>query len=197
MPALRHQGHVFFGDIALRCHNHKSRWAYDERDIRRAGRVFAQLRLDLDDMAEVQLPAYHDAGERDPEGWGRPDWRRQMVSWMFGEAHRKALVERPYEERRFEERDAWKENGENRLPGGLTWDEFVAAGSRYRHSQNIAGTRPLPLLTRMTTCADCAGRTRRRCGTTVTPTAILRGSWPVAVSSNSDMCSSTLVLSNL
>ncbi|MFI9588326.1 hypothetical protein ACIHCQ_42590 [Streptomyces sp. NPDC052236] len=56
MPGLRQHGHVFFGDIALCCYKHKVRWKYDEREIRRAGRSFAELRLDLDDVVDVELP---------------------------------------------------------------------------------------------------------------------------------------------
>nr|BAU77545.1 hypothetical protein SAVERM_2p101 [Streptomyces avermitilis MA-4680 = NBRC 14893] len=60
----------------MRCYKHKARWTYDERDIRAADRTFAELDLDLDDAVDVQLPAYRDAPERDPEEWHRPDWAR-------------------------------------------------------------------------------------------------------------------------
>jgi hypothetical protein len=46
MPHLRWHGQVFFGDIALRAYKHKARWMFEERDIRRAGQAFAELRLD-------------------------------------------------------------------------------------------------------------------------------------------------------
>lgn len=143
MPDLRLHGHVFFGDIALRCYKHKARWTYDERDIRRAGHAFAELLLDPGDVVDVQLPPFRDIPERDPEEWSRPDWRRQLVSWMFSQARHKAQDGRPYEEWN----DTWKSVGANGLPGDLTWEEFVAASSKYRHSQNIASTRPLQLLT--------------------------------------------------
>ncbi|MFI7298582.1 hypothetical protein [Streptomyces sp. NPDC050121] len=71
------------------------------------------------------------------------DWRRRLVSWMFGLARHKAHDGIPYDEWN----DAWQRVGVNGLPGDLTWEEFVAASSRYRHSQNMAGTRPLELLT--------------------------------------------------
>jgi hypothetical protein len=90
MPDLRQHGHVFVGDIAVRCYKHKARWMYDERDIRRAGQVLADLRLDPDDVVDVQLPSYGDTAERDPEEWSRPGWRRQLVSWMFRQARNKA-----------------------------------------------------------------------------------------------------------
>jgi hypothetical protein len=134
-------GHVVVGDIALRCYKHKARWKYDDRDVRRAGAAFAALRLDLEDRVKVRLPAYRDAEEHGPEDWQQPNWRRQLVSWMFGAAHRKAFEERPDEEG-----DAWKEIGGNGLPGGLTWAEFVAADGRSRDYRTIAGTRPLQLL---------------------------------------------------
>ncbi|MFF0001793.1 hypothetical protein [Streptomyces avermitilis] len=73
MPRLRQHGHVFFGDIAVRCYKHKARWTYDERDIRAAGRTFADMEVDLDDVVDVQLPAYRDIPERDPEEWHRPN----------------------------------------------------------------------------------------------------------------------------
>ncbi|MET7458218.1 hypothetical protein ABZT03_41595 [Streptomyces sp. NPDC005574] len=57
MPGLAQHGHVFFGDIAVRCYKYKARWTYDERDIRCTGQAFAELRLDLDDLVDVQLPA--------------------------------------------------------------------------------------------------------------------------------------------
>ncbi|MGC5346963.1 endonuclease domain-containing protein [Streptomyces sp. DT171] len=37
--------------------------------------------------------------------------------------------------------------GDNGLPGGLAWEEFVAASNRYRHTRNMGGTRLLELLT--------------------------------------------------
>lgn len=64
------------------------------------------------------------------------------MSQMFYQARRKAHDGCPYEERD----NSWKQIGANGLPGDLTWEEFVAASSRYRHSQNMAGTRPLELL---------------------------------------------------
>ncbi|MEU9471238.1 endonuclease VII domain-containing protein [Streptomyces avermitilis] len=143
MPGLAQHGHVFFGDIAVRCYKHKARWMYDERDIRRTGQAFAELRLDLDDVVDVQLPAYRESGASDLEEWQRVDWRRRLVSWMFGLARHKAHDGIPYDEWN----DDWQRVGANGLPGGLTWEEFVAASSRYRHSQNMAGTRPLELLT--------------------------------------------------
>ncbi|WUW19292.1 endonuclease VII domain-containing protein [Streptomyces sp. NBC_01463] len=142
MPGLAQHGHVFFGDIAVRCYKHKARWMYDERDIRRAGQALAEMRLDLDDVVDVQLPAYHESGSN-PEEWQRVDWRRRVVSQMFGQARRKAHDGRPYEEWS----GSWKRVGANGLPGDLTWDEFVAASSRFRYSQNLAGTRFLELLT--------------------------------------------------
>ncbi|MGX1676483.1 hypothetical protein [Streptomyces sp. NPDC055400] len=57
MPGLAQHGHVFFGDIAVRCYKHKARWMYDERDIRRDRQGFAELRLHLDDVVDVHLPA--------------------------------------------------------------------------------------------------------------------------------------------
>lgn len=141
MPGLRWHGHVFFGDIAVRCYKHKTRWTYAERDIRAVGQTFAELDLDLGDVVDVQLPAYRDRAERDPEDWHRPNWRRQLVSWMFDRAYFKLhRAERPYEER-----GDWRTIGPNGLPGGLSWEEFVASSGSRR--QNIAGTRPLQLLT--------------------------------------------------
>lgn len=142
MPGLRQHGHVFFGDIAVRCYKHKARWTYDERDIRAVGRTFAELDLDLDDVVDVQLPAYRDIPERDPEEWNRPNWRRLLVSWMFDRARNKLVQE----ERPYEEWGDWRQIGANGLPSDLTWEEFVASSSRARHLQNIAGTRPLQLL---------------------------------------------------
>ncbi|MDJ0346965.1 endonuclease VII [Streptomyces sp. H10-C2] len=81
MPRLRHHGHVVLGDIAVRCYKHKARWTYDERDIRRAARTLAELPLVLDDVVELHLPAYRDQGE--PGDRQLPDWRRELVAWMF------------------------------------------------------------------------------------------------------------------
>ncbi|MFI2241233.1 endonuclease domain-containing protein [Streptomyces chrestomyceticus] len=142
MPGLRLHGHVFFGDIAVRCYKHKARWMYDERDIRRTGRALAELQLGLDDVVQAQLPPYRDHGACDPKDWDRVDWRHRLVSWMFAQARHKAQDGRPYEEWN----DAWKRVGANGLPGDLTWDELVAA-SVERYSPNMAGTRPLELLT--------------------------------------------------
>ncbi|EPH45361.1 endonuclease domain-containing protein [Streptomyces aurantiacus] len=142
MPGMGHHGHVFFGDIGLRCYKHKARWMYDERDIRRTGQRLAELPLNLDDAVDVRLPAYRDVGVCENEGLSRPDWRRQLVSWMFGQARLKAQDGVPYEEWD----GSWKHIGPNGLPGDLTWEEFVETSSWHRHSQNIAGTRPLQLL---------------------------------------------------
>lgn len=126
----------------MRGYKHKARWAYDERDVRAAGRTFAELDVDLDDVVDVELPAYRDVPERDPEEWHRPDWRR-LMSWMVERARNKLLQE----ERPYEKWGAWTDIGPNGLPGGLTWQEFVSASSQARHLRNIAGTRPLQLLT--------------------------------------------------
>ncbi|MFC9627563.1 hypothetical protein ACFTXM_49095 [Streptomyces sp. NPDC056930] len=163
MPGLRQHGHVFFGDIAVRCYKHKARWTYDERDIRAAGRAFADMEVRLDDVADVQLPAYRDIPEHDPEEWHRPNWRRQLVSWMFNQALRKMLRETRHERlgasRHDDERDSWRHIGANGLPGELTWEEFVAPSSRYQYLQNIAGTRPLELLTGPGRAGSCRGLT--------------------------------------
>ncbi|MEE1736397.1 endonuclease domain-containing protein [Streptomyces sp. BE147] len=144
MPDRAQYDYVLFGDVAVRCYKHKGRWGYAERDIRRAGQTLAELRLDLEDMAVVQLPAYHASGESDWEEWSRTDWRRCLMSWMCGRARDKALREgRPYEEWR----DSYLLIGDNGLPGGLDWEEFVAASNRYRHTRNMGGTRLLELLT--------------------------------------------------
>ncbi|MEW1552220.1 endonuclease domain-containing protein [Streptomyces tsukubensis] len=143
MPGLRQHGHVFFGDIAVRCYKHKSRWTYDERDIRAAGRALADLEVRLDDVVDVRLPAYRDLPDRDPEEWNRPDWRRRLMWWMFDRA-RNQLVEQG---RHYDEWGSWRQIGANGLPGELTWEEFVSSSSSHRHLQNIAGTRPLQLLT--------------------------------------------------
>ncbi|MEW1926775.1 endonuclease domain-containing protein [Streptomyces sp. NPDC088360] len=141
---LKQFGHVFIGDIALRCSKHKGRWMYAEGDIRRAGAVFATLPLDVGDLVDVQLPSYENARRHRPEDLaGRPDWRGQLVRRMFRQARRKCWQERPGEAGR----EAWTQIGANGLPGELTWEEFVTAGSSQQHSHNIAGTRPLPLLT--------------------------------------------------
>lgn len=143
MPGLRRHGHVFFGDVAVRCYKHKARWTYDERDIRAAGGTLVELDLDRDDVVDVQLPPYRDMPERDPEEWQRPNWRRQLVSWMFDRARYKLFRE----ERPYEEWGDWQTIGANGLPGGLSWEEFAASSSKYPHLRNIAGTRPLQLLT--------------------------------------------------
>ncbi|MER6394079.1 endonuclease domain-containing protein [Streptomyces sp. NPDC001523] len=142
MPGLRQHGHVFFGDIAVRAYKHKARWTYDERDIRAAGRALADLEVRLDDVVDAQLPAYRDIPERDPEKWDRPDWRRRLVSWMFSRARNQLLDQG----RHYDEWGSWRDIGANGLPGELTWEEFIAS-SRTRYQQNIAGTRPLQLLT--------------------------------------------------
>jgi Recombination endonuclease VII len=142
IPGLRQHGHVFFGDIAVRCYKHKARWTYDERDIRAAGRALADFDVRLDDVVDVQLPAYRDVPERDPEEWRHPNWRRRLVSWMFDRARNHLLNQG----RHLDEWGSWRQVGPNGLPGELTWEEFIASSST-RHQQNIAGTRPLQLLT--------------------------------------------------
>ncbi|MEU9291902.1 hypothetical protein AB0D57_46740 [Streptomyces sp. NPDC048275] len=116
----------------MRYYKHKARWTYDERDIRAAGRTFAELDLNLDDVVDVQLPAYRDIPERDPEEWHRPNWRRRLVSWMVDRARNKLVRE----ERPYEEWGAWRDIGANGLPGNLTWEEFVASSSQARHLGN-------------------------------------------------------------
>ncbi|WP_406472582.1 endonuclease domain-containing protein [Streptomyces platensis] len=143
MPGLRQLGHVFFGDIEVRCYKHKARWMYVERDIRDAAGVFAEMEVNLDDVVDVQLPPFRDILERDPEEWHRPNWRRQVASWMLDRA-RNQLLEQG---RHYDEWGSWQDIGANGLPGELTWEEFVASSSSHRHLQNIAGTRPLQLLT--------------------------------------------------
>ncbi|MET7571263.1 endonuclease domain-containing protein [Streptomyces sp. NPDC005492] len=143
MVDLRRHNHVVIGDIALRCYKNKSKWTYDERDIRRAAQEFADFHLDADDTVEVQLPAYRDHDEQDPEDWGRADWRRKIASWLFWQARLKHQEGRPYEEWD----DRWKRIGVGGLPGELTWDEFLAARSGARLRENAANTRPLELMT--------------------------------------------------
>ncbi|MEU2069949.1 hypothetical protein [Streptomyces anulatus] len=143
-PALARYDYVLFGDMAVRCYKHKGSWRYAERDIRRAGQTLAELRLDLEDMAVVQLPVYHDDGESDWEEWSRTDWRQSLMSRMCHQARVKASREGcPYEEWR----DIYLRIGDNGLPGGLEWEEFVAASNRFRHTRNMGGTRLLELLT--------------------------------------------------
>ncbi|MEU5415768.1 hypothetical protein [Streptomyces clavifer] len=144
MSGLAQYDYVLFGDVAVRCYKHKGRWGFVERDIRRAGQTLAELRLDLEEMDVVQLPAYHAVGESDGEERSRTDWRQCLMSWMCGRARDKALREgRPYEEWC----DSYLRIGDNGLPGGLGWEEFVAASNRYRHTLNMGGTRLLELLT--------------------------------------------------
>ncbi|MFD5079551.1 endonuclease domain-containing protein [Streptomyces sp. NPDC058371] len=141
MVDLRRRSYVVIGDIALRCFKNKSKWTYDERDIRRGAQEYADFRLDIDDRVEVQLPAYRDHNEHAPEG--RADWRREIASWLFWQARQKHQEGRPYEEWD----DSWKRIGVGGLPGELTWDEFVAARSGTRLRKSIANTRPLELMT--------------------------------------------------
>ncbi|MGW9400631.1 endonuclease domain-containing protein [Streptomyces sp. NPDC055642] len=146
MVHVRRHGHVVFGDIAVRCFKHRSKWTYDEREIRRAAQAFADFRLNVDDVVEVQLPTYFDAADGDDQGMGhrgRPAWRSQITAWLCWEARRKDQEGRPYEEWN----DSWKRLGANGLPGTLTWDDFVAARSGTRLRENIANTRPLDLMT--------------------------------------------------
>ncbi|WP_086670374.1 endonuclease domain-containing protein [Streptomyces albovinaceus] len=143
MMQLRQHGHVVIGDMALRCYKHKSKWTYDERDIRRAAQVFVNILLDLDDIVEFQLPPYRDRDEEDPEQRGRADWRGSIASWMYWSARHKHRLERPAEEWN---EDSWHRIGPGGLPGELTWEEFTAD---YRgRRRNIASTRPLELMTR-------------------------------------------------
>ncbi|MFJ1610408.1 endonuclease domain-containing protein [Streptomyces sp. NPDC088253] len=141
MMNMRRHNHVVIGDIALRCYKNKSKWTYDERDVRRAAQALADFRLDVDDVLEVPLPAHCDHDEQDAEDRGRADWRRKIASWLFWQARHKQTEGRPYEEWD----DSWTRIGASGLPGELTWDEFVAACTRFRG--NIANTRPLELMT--------------------------------------------------
>ncbi|MFF0001792.1 Pycsar system effector family protein [Streptomyces avermitilis] len=62
---------------------------------------------------------------------------------MFARAQNQLLEQGRY----YDAWGSWRDIGANGLPGELTWEEFVASSSRARHLQNIAGTRPLQLLT--------------------------------------------------
>ncbi|GEB60070.1 endonuclease domain-containing protein [Streptomyces gardneri] len=143
MVRLRQHGHVVIGDIAIRCYKNKSKWTYDERDIRRAARALTDFPIDFDDVIEVQLPPYRDRDEQDPEEQGRADWRGTIAAWMFWRARHKHRLERPAEEWNDE---SWQRIGPDGLPGELTWEEFAAASSDCRRT--IANTRPLQLITR-------------------------------------------------
>ncbi|MEV7490831.1 hypothetical protein ACFXKH_37945 [Streptomyces caelestis] len=126
--------------MAVRCYKHKGRWGKPNGTS--AGQTLAELRLDLEDLVVVQLPAYHACGESDPEELSRTEWRRCLMSWMRGRAREKALREgRPYEE--------WSDSdlriGDNGLPGGLDWEKFVAASNRDQHTRTMGGTRLLEL----------------------------------------------------
>ncbi|MCX4657442.1 endonuclease domain-containing protein [Streptomyces microflavus] len=140
-PGLIRHGHVLFGDVAVRCYKHKGRWRYAERDIRSAGQTLSELRLDLEDMAVVELPAYRDGGGRGPEEWSRVNWRGRLVSWMFDHARNKAFQER-HQHPDEDWTNSYQRIGENGLPGGLSWDEFVGASAGH-----MGGTRLLKLLT--------------------------------------------------
>lgn len=70
MVHVRRHGHVVFGDIAVCCFKHRSKWTYDERKIRRAAQTIADFRLDVDDVVEVPLPAFLDADDGDDQGLG-------------------------------------------------------------------------------------------------------------------------------
>jgi hypothetical protein len=144
---LRGHGHIVIGDIALRVYKHKGRWLYDEREVRQAAQVLANVGVDRSDLVEVDLPAYRSHEEHlaeDEETRDRANWRGQISSWMREEA----FLKQPLEQRLRFERSDWEEIGENGLPGGLTWDEFVSTRTASRRTCTIAGTRPLELLTR-------------------------------------------------
>ncbi|MER6775001.1 endonuclease domain-containing protein [Streptomyces bacillaris] len=141
MVRLRQHGHVVIGDIAIRCYKNRSKWTYDERDIRRAAQAFADFRLDPGDVVEFQVPPFRERDEQDPEERGRADWREKIASWMYWDARRKHQEQRHYEDWN----DSWQRIGAHGLPGDLTWEEFTAAYSDRR--QNIANTRPLELMT--------------------------------------------------
>ncbi|MEE1797276.1 endonuclease domain-containing protein [Streptomyces sp. JV176] len=133
---------VVIGGVALRCYKHKARWTYDERDIRRAGKEFADFALNRADTVEVELPFQRRPAEPDAEGWGWANWRRQLAAWMLDEAFHKTFKEPAGPDGRGE----WRRIGPNGLPGGLTMDEFLTGRARARLTQTIAGTRPLTLL---------------------------------------------------
>ncbi|GAA3311734.1 endonuclease VII [Streptomyces cinereospinus] len=80
MVRLRQHGHVVIGDIAIRCYKNRSKWTYDERDIRRAAQAFADFRLDLGDVVEFQVPPYRERDDQDPEERGWADWREKIAS---------------------------------------------------------------------------------------------------------------------
>ncbi|WP_327378969.1 hypothetical protein OG393_34265 (plasmid) [Streptomyces sp. NBC_01216] len=141
MVQLRQHGHVVIGDIAIRCYKNRSKWTYDERDIRRAAQAFADFRVDLGDVVEFQVPPFRERADQDLEERGRADWREKIASWMYWDARQQHQEQRHYEEWN----DSWQRIGARGLPGDLTWEEFTAAYSDRR--QNIANTRPLELMT--------------------------------------------------
>ncbi|MFD5110559.1 endonuclease domain-containing protein [Streptomyces cinereoruber] len=99
-----------------------------------------------DDLVEVVFPAersYEERAAEEEEAWWRTDWRRSISGWMHDEVRRKLMAEdRPYSEW-----GAWRAIGENGLPGGLDWVEFVSTRMNARRPMSIAGTLPLQLLT--------------------------------------------------
>lgn len=143
--SVRRHGHVLVGDVALRCYKHQGRWRYLERDIRRAGEMLSAVCLDPNDRVDAQLPPDLDdgRGETSQEEW-RTGWRRRLTGWMFNQAYlHSRRRETPSDHRDWR---AWKSIGDNGLPGGLTWEDFVTASEEHRYWHMIAGTRPLPLL---------------------------------------------------
>ncbi|MFF5139998.1 endonuclease domain-containing protein [Streptomyces sp. NPDC013157] len=182
MKNLRCHNHVVIGDIALRCYKNKSKWTYDERDVRRAAQALADFRLDADDLLEVPLPAHRRHDEQDAEERSRADWRRKIGSWLFWQAAQKHAEGRHYEEWN----DSWTRIGPNGLAGDLTWDEFITACDQSPLPRTVANTRPLEpmtfsdgslflpraytelldrweqveedLVTRARTCRDCAAQ---------------------------------------
>ncbi|MET7922256.1 hypothetical protein ABZU45_42150 [Streptomyces avermitilis] len=73
------------------------------------------MEVDLDDVVDVQLPAYRGIPERDPEEWHRPNWRRQLVSWMFARAQNQLLEQGRY----YDAWGSWRDIDANGLPGLL------------------------------------------------------------------------------
>ncbi|MFE7650198.1 endonuclease domain-containing protein [Streptomyces phaeoluteigriseus] len=143
---LRWHGHIIVGDVALRLYKHKNLWKYDERAVRQAAQALVNVDVDPGDLVEVVLPVQRQHEERlaeDAETRDRMDWRGWISSWMYDEAFRKQSAE----DGPFSEPGEWRRIGENGLPGGLTWTEFVSTRTA-QCTCTIAGTRPLELLTR-------------------------------------------------
>ncbi|RZD92214.1 endonuclease domain-containing protein [Streptomyces albidoflavus] len=109
-------GHVLIGDAAVHGYKHRQRWRFLDRDIQKAARQLAELRIDAGDLVDACL-ASSELGT----------WRSRVSNWISEALYDLALG---------------KPGGDTALIEGAAGEQLPEAVTR----RTIASTRPLPLM---------------------------------------------------